>query len=326
LILFLFTVNRSWSQQAIPVTDTQPVVINGLNIGYNIKSQEVKKVGDKGDFSRYAIRFYVTNVDNFPKVIHYRPGHENPDGVSDQLVLFNILNATGARLTSNAATVSAAPYNIEVPDDRPNHDPHRDRRMKQIGFWIQAGETRSVDEIVIVPLNTQPNVQVIFTATALQAGGDYRVENRPPPRQEYQGPPGPPPSSSTLYYNGFLKFENRYSHTFINNQTGAPACTPIEPGWWSAQWQLIPVRGSNFFHIQNKWTHVFLDVDRNYVVLSQSDQGRGAVWVFEPTNEQDVFRVKNMATGGYLCLKDQQLAVSNDFNDAYSSSWGLQPQ
>jgi hypothetical protein len=335
LIFFVFIINRSWSQQAVPVTDTQPVVINGLNIGYNIKSTEVKKVGDKGDFSRYAIRFYVTNVDNFPKIIHYRPGYPHGEGISARLVQFNILNATGARLTSNVAYIDAGPYSIEVPDDRPNHDPHRDRWMKQVGFFIQPGETRSVDEIVITPLNELPNVQVIFQANMLEGGGyapppppPAQVYQAPPPQAPvYQAPPPPPPGGpSAIYYNGFSKFENRYNHTYINNQTGAPASTPIENGWWSAQWRLEPEPGTNFFRIKNKWTGVFLKFDGGYVSLSPDPQVHGCAWIFEPTNEQNVFRIKNHITGGYLCLKNQQLAVSNDFNDAYSSSWRLEPQ
>ena len=99
LILFVLITKGVWGQQAYPVTDTQPVLINGFNVGYAIKSTEVKAVGDKGNFSRYAIKFYVTNTTNQPFIIPYRDGPNHPGNVSSLLAKFNILNATGARLT-----------------------------------------------------------------------------------------------------------------------------------------------------------------------------------------------------------------------------------
>ncbi len=172
LTLFLFVINKSWAQQTYPVTDSVPVMINGLQIGYRIKSEEVKAVSNKGNFSRYSVSFYVTNTVNEPLIIPYRTGRNQPGNTSDLLVKFDILNATGARLTSKAALIHAMPYKtLTLVNEK---DPQSNRmvqvkRLVQVGYWIQAGQTISADEIVIVPLNQRPNVQVVYFAGPVQA-------------------------------------------------------------------------------------------------------------------------------------------------------------
>ena len=95
LCLSTLLAGMAFAQQGFPVTDQQPVVIEGLKCGYRIKSLETKTVSDKGDFSRYSLSFFVTNISGQPRVLPFRPGPNGMNGVADNLVQFNCLNATG---------------------------------------------------------------------------------------------------------------------------------------------------------------------------------------------------------------------------------------
>ena len=323
LILFLLVINKSWAQQAYPVTDTQPLQMNGLEIGYIIKSQEVKTVGDKGDFSRYAVKFYVTNTTNWAKIIFYRDGPDILGNVSAQLVRFNCLNATGARFTSNTAILNAEPCKVlALVDDRDGNANKivQNKRWVQIGYWIKPGQTISADEIVIVPLNDRPHVEVLYFADQSQpavpvpytgTGAGYIPQNDPQP--------------TLITSQEFLKIRNTANNTYINNQTGPPNSTTIDNGWWSAQWKFIPVNGTSYFSIKNRWKLNFIDIDRGYVVLSETYQPQNCMWSMEPTRDPAIFRIRNAQTGGYLCIASSGKLIlsANAVNDP-SSAWQLE--
>jgi len=327
LILLLLIINKSRAQQPYPVTDTTPVLIDGLSIGYNIKSQEVKAVGDKGDFSRYAIRFYVTNT-GYDKIVRNREGFINGGNVSDQLVQFNILNATGARLTSNTAIIRAAPFNefryVDEKDPHTNNMEHHKKNV-QVGFWIQAGQTISADEIVIVPLNQRPNVQVVYLAPPFLHEHIENANYNPGLVQNnYNSGLIQNGASIAVDMQGFLKFKNILNSTYINIQNGPPVSSPVEYGWWSAQWQLIPVQGTNYYNIQNRWRGSFLAIDRGYVGLSVNNQSPGSSWSMEPTRDPNVFMIRNVQNGYYLSIANNNLILSNMANNDFSSAWTLE--
>ncbi len=62
-----------------------------------------------------------------------------------------------------------------------------------------------------------------------------------------------PVSSTPATTTGFVKIQNNwYKDNYINNQTGSISQGKIEPGWWSAQWTIVPVDG-DWVRIQNRW-------------------------------------------------------------------------
>ncbi len=316
-MLFALIISRSWAQQTYPVTDSTPLLINGLQIGYHIKSQEIKAVSNKGDFSRYSISFYVTNTANVPLIIPYRDGWNRPGNTFDLLVKFLILNATGARLTSRFALINAAPYKTYTFVSE--RDPQSNRfiqvkRLTQVGYWVQAGQTIAVDEIVIVPLNQLPNVQAIYFANPA-------APVAPP---QYVDNPGFAPNNAPPSVNmqGFLRFKNLFNNTYINIQTGPPLSSTINNGWWSAQWQLTPVPGTSYFNIKNRWKGNFIDTNNGYIVISGNPQSQGSMWAMEATQEVNVFRIKNAQTGGYLGLANNNLILVN--NNDPGSAWRLE--
>jgi len=307
LLIFLLVVGHFLkAQQAFPVTDTQPVTINGLTIGYNIKSTEVKTVSGRGDFSRYAISFYVYNIDNTPKIIRIGDGYNQPGNVSAVLAQFNILNATGYRLTSNSATISAAPYNVDIPG----------RGLKLVGYWIQGGQSINVDEIVICPLNQLPNVQAIFVANSTLQPFEPREFEHPreqPPVVYQNAPPVVYQTAPPANMSGFYRIRNYAIQSFINNQNGYIASTPIDPGWWSAQWEFLPVPGTPYFYIRNRWKSNYLHQQPGERVdLVDNTSSPFCVWILEPSREPGKYRIKNAQSNFYITFAHEQVYLSND--------------
>ena len=295
---------RLFGQQTTTVTDKQPALIDGLELGYIIKSTEVKAVSGKGDFSRYSVSFYVRNTTDQGKIMLYKQGWNILDNVSDQLAQFNCLNATGARLTTKEAIINAEACNVLAKVNN-NCDPKATKAEKQfvqIGYWIKPGQTISTGAILITPLNELPNVQVTYLAAQLtpvasaMIGGPQMV----PVAGQQNFPPPPQQQANDV---NFIKLKNNFNNTYLNNQLGPPQTSTIDAGWWSAQWEVDAVPNGHYMTIKNRWKGNFLYVDqRGYITFTDNYADRACYWSVEPTNDQNVFRFKNLMTGGYLTI------------------------
>ena len=290
------TISKGYAQQGFPVNDQQPVVIDGLSCGYKIKSLETKTVGDKGDFSRYSISFFVRNVSDRPRVLPFRPGTNGMNGVADNLVQFNCLNATGARLTSKYAVIKAPPYNV-----------YQNRAWVKMGYGIAPGQTISVDDIMIVPLNAQLDMLVFYIGNTQQLAPLTAEPVGPPPVQAAaQAPNQPPPVFNT---DSFYQIKSANYGAFINIQTGVINCSAIQNGWFSAQWQIIPVPGSNFVKIKNRWKGNFIDTERGYITMAPVDQSPGTMWSLESV-DGNLFHIKNVQSGHYLSMTPNAIRLT----------------
>ncbi len=160
-IVCFFVLSFLHAQESFPVSDSIPAVQDGLKMGYTILNFETKSVGDKGDFARYQVSFYVTNVTNQPRIIFYKQDQFFNNDIDSNFVRFDCLNATGARLTSKGALIAANPcYSIAMVYDNCATKDKLVKRKVQLGYFIKPGETISSKKILIVPLNEQPNVKV----------------------------------------------------------------------------------------------------------------------------------------------------------------------
>jgi hypothetical protein len=318
--LFIMTIGRVFAQQAYTVTDQQPQMIDGLNMGYNIKSLEEKNVSDKGLFSRYSIRFFVTNTSSEAKIMLYKQGWNIGNNVSDELVQFNCLNATGARLTSKSTILRADPCNVTalVDDNIPGtNKTKQNKRVVQIGYWIKPGQTISADAIMIVPLNQPLNMQAVYLANQLQYTASASMSTAP------NGVPDISPQSPIR--GGFSKIKNLFNNTYINVEAGPITSTAITGDWWSAQWLLIPVPGTNYVNIKNRWKQNFIGTERGYVVITPIFQTESSMWILEPGNGNNIFRIRNVQTNAYLCIAtSNQLIAAVNTNNNLSSAWLVQ--
>ena len=299
------------AQQGFPVTDQQPVMIEGLSCGYHIKSLETKQVSDKGNFSRYSISFFVKNVSSGPRILPYRYGINGVAAMSDNLVQFNCLNATGARLTSKYAVIKAPPYNY-----------YQNRAWVKMGYAIMPGQTVSVDEIMIVPLNEPLNMLVFYIGYSQQLVPLTAMAANPPPPEQYSQPVAPQPLP-VFNPQTFYQIKNGFFNTFLNTQTGVVNSSTIQNGWWSAQWQVIQIPGSNYYEIKNRWKSTFIDTERGYITMAPTDQSPGCQWLLEPFNGSLV-KIKNVQTGQYLSIAANQIRLSQGFNNEAALGWLIQ--
>lgn len=318
-ISLLFVTKPSAAQQASPVTDTTPVVINGLQMGFSILSLKEKEVGDKGNFSRYSIRVYVTNVTPEAKIFMYKQGFNLLSDLSPEIVRFYCLNATGARFTSKEASLQAEPCNVlaDVEDKDPatNKIVHN-KRFVQIGYWIKAGETFHTDVIFIVPLNEYPKISALPVLGATPLVGNAFV----PDRRNDQG--FPPAANNDQ--PGFVKLKNVWQGTYLNTEKEDVLCSQIDDGWWSAQWQLLPVSGTDYVVIQNRWKQICISTERPGAMYSANTKSVASLWKVEHLPGTDAVRFRNVGNGAYLNIEKGFLQSTPIWDDALSARWLLE--
>jgi hypothetical protein len=98
----------------------------------------------------------------------------------------------------------------------------------------------------------------------------------------------------------------------INIETSnMPTTTAAPTGWWSAQWVVEPIAGTNFYRIKNRWKpDLFLNNETRSLQTSPIQEGWwSAQWTFEksPTGMED-WRICNRWTAE--CLKRANGALS----------------
>lgn len=298
------------AQETLAVTDAMPVTVNGLQMGYTIKSAEEKDVKDKGSLSRYNIHFYITNTTTEAKIILYKQGFTLLNDISADLVRFDCSNATGARLTNKTATLQATTCNVlaDVEDkDAASNKTVHNKRFVQIGYWIKPGQTISTNSIMIVPLNELPKI----TATLLMNGAGTMAS-----AQNGQ--------SNANDAQAFSKIKNVWKSTYLHIQNGPPACSEIDNGWWSAQWQLVAISGTNYYGIKNKWKNNYLCLDPSGAVTVNPAEINTAMWLLEPIENSNAVRLKNVANNTYLNIENGTLQSTQIWNDASSAQWVLE--
>ncbi len=314
LSLFVSTLfSAAIAQQAFPVTDSMPYEINGLRMGYSIKSVSEKEVGDKGNFSRYSIKFYVTNVSTEAKIILYSQGLTF---LKDQSLLaqFNCLNATGARFTTKESLLQANACTVTATVDDKDcaiGKTVQNKRSVQIGYWVKAGQTISNSGIVIVPLNERPNMTVtpLYNKSwfGSAAGNSYPNTNNGN-------------SNFPFFTNGYVKIKNYIYNTYLNNQTGPATVSTVNNDWWSGQWQIIPVPGSNYYLIQNRWQNKYLSADTYNGFLSTDYQSQNCMWVPQQEANTNYFKLKNAGTNTWLSFQAGNLVLANS-DISLNSRW-----
>jgi Ricin-type beta-trefoil lectin domain-like len=318
-IILLFCSSLSFipafSQQPFTVTQSAPARLDGLKAGYTLVNEKEKEVGDKGNFSRFSIEFYITNETNQAKIILYKQGFNLlASDVSPNLVLFRCINATGARMTSKEFSLQAKTCMIPalVEDkDCSSGKTTQSKRQVQVGYWIKAGETISTKSVVIVPLSQQPDMTAVFFPNSNSPVGS--TINNQPVTNDLPVTGG----------EGFMKIRNFAINTFLNNQDGPLGCTTIDNGWWSAQWQLLPVPGTNYYVIKNRWKNNFISTGNNGL-LSVNDQSANSMWMIEAVGNSNTYTLKNVGTNRFLINQDGALQAEAVFADQPNARWILE--
>jgi hypothetical protein len=148
------------AQQAYDIELGKPVVLNGIEYGFEIRNERKKDVKEES-FNRFEITAYVTNKSGCTKLMFPR---QTVFGYEDQnrLAEFDCVNATGKRLTSKSASINAkeftAPYRTTIKNSE-GKDVSNTVNVK-VGHVLRNGETVINNFIVIVPDGEQPKIRV----------------------------------------------------------------------------------------------------------------------------------------------------------------------
>jgi hypothetical protein len=321
-------------QQFIPITDSAPAFTHGLKAGYIITGESEKEVGKKGNFSRYKIRFYITNTTGETRVLRDREmPHPNQSGAL--LVRFACLNATGARLTSTECSISASPFNGEEwAESKDSHGNNiRVKRVVNLGYGIRPGESISANTIMIVPLDQRPQITAIFSPSI-----SHYVTYLPGPMAP-AGQPGyntaPPPSGapasqygSTVSQSGpsVVWLKNTVTGTFLNTPKGQLVCNGVDHSAWGCEWELLPVTGANYFLIRNRFQNKFLSTE-NANLLSDNSQAQAALWSIEQSVNAATFTIRNAVNNAPLILQNGIVVAPGDNNGQNNTAcWFIEHQ
>lgn len=302
ILFFLMILQmRSFAQQQVfPVSDTAPANSGGLTFGYNIVDEKEKEVSNKGDQSRFKIRFYITNNSNQAKLLLRKQGFLI-NSTSFNLVQFRCANATGARLTSKELTLQAKPCIVEaMVDDKDCSSGQTTQHMRpvNIGYWIQPGETISSNTIMIVPLNERPNITAaLFPVNNSTVVGSAVMDNGFA-------------NNYTNQVQKFIRFRNVVSNTYLNNQNGPMVCSSIQFDWWSAQWELVPVTGTSYYLIRNRLRNNYISTDTP-TLLSDNSQSPYAHWYIEPTGVNNAYLIHNTMDNIKLMVQNDVLTTTS---------------
>lgn len=315
LLAVLFCQTAAFAQAPIyPVTDSVPVTMNGLRAGYIITEASVKEVSNKGDFSRYKIKFFVTNTTPEARILYRKAGlFSNIGSVNSAVVLFKCANATGARFTNKQHTLYMPPCQVlaDVEDkDCTTGKTVRNNRFVDLGYWIKPGETISSNSIMIVPLNQKPIMSVTFYPETGSNHGAFIT----PLDEERQ------PQQTGM---GLARLKNYSTSNYLHIQYGPVACTSIDFNWWSAQWDILYVPGTNYVQLRNRWRNTFISTD-NINLISEDGRSPKAMWVLEETGRNNTYYLKNAEDNAKLLIQNGRLTVVSGNNTNYNAHWVIE--
>jgi hypothetical protein len=304
----------SAAQPFFPVTDSAPAVVNGLQAGYIIAGESEKEVGKKGNFSRYKLKFYITNTTNQAVMVTWGAPAQQTGPL---LVRFTCLNATGARLTSKECSLQASPYNTEVWEE--GKDAHGNAiRIKKIvnhGYGIGPGQTIATTNniIMIVPLDQRPEINAIFSpgvggfVTSLPGSG-------PPAGQTGYSAVAPQSGPS------IVSLKNNSSGAYLNVPNGQIGCNGTDRSGYGCVWDLLPVAGTKYFQIRNKVQQKFLSVE-NPGLLTDNSQSQAALWSIDQSLNSAGFRISNVMNNGVLVLQNGTVTIVSSNTQDNSAFW-----
>ena len=124
--------------------------------------------------------------------------------------------------------------------------------------------------------------------------------------------------------NSFIKIQNTWKKTFLNIENGI-ACSDIAPGWFSAQWVLEPVAGSDFVKIKNRWKDTYLHIEGGLAVQCSeiNPDWYSAMWLIEPIEGTNQVRIKNRWKNTYLNIESGNLHCTDIAPGWASAIWDM---
>lgn len=142
--------------------------------------------------------------------------------------------------------------------------------------------------------------------------------------------------SISLQAQSYIRIKNRWqkdgkTEYKINIQNATVDAGATDANWWSAQWVMEKVSGSNFYRFKNRWQK---DGKSNYYLHNQTGKIEAgpiqsgwwsAQWSLEPVTGTKFYRIKNRwKTDQYLHIQNPTLSAGKADPNWWSAQWELE--
>ena len=127
----------------------------------------------------------------------------------------------------------------------------------------------------------------------------------------------------------FYKIRNRWKDDqYLNIEHSKIECSKINLGWWSAQWIIEPIKGTNLSRIRNRWKDdQYLHIEHGKIECSKIHPGVwSAQWIIEPIKGTNLSRIRNRwKDDQYLHIEHGKIECSKIHPGVWSAQWILNP-
>jgi subtilisin family serine protease len=122
----------------------------------------------------------------------------------------------------------------------------------------------------------------------------------------------------------YRKIGNRWQTAqYIHTEGGPLVAGSIQSGWWTAQWQMEPVAGTEYYRIRNRYTGHYLHAENGPVQAGTIQSGwLSAQWELESVQQH--FRIRNRYRGTYLHMEYGSLQLGAINTAWLSAQWRLE--
>jgi hypothetical protein len=132
------------------------------------------------------------------------------------------------------------------------------------------------------------------------------------------------PSKYTCY-----KIRNRWKNDqYLHIEHGKIESGKIKFGWWSAQWIIEPIKGTNLSRIRNRWKDdQYLHMEHGKIESGKISLGWwSAQWIIEPIEGTNLSRIRNRwKNDQYLHIEHGKIECGKIHPGWWSAQWILDP-
>ncbi|MEM6262536.1 MAG: hypothetical protein AAGI38_08520 [Bacteroidota bacterium] len=123
--------------------------------------------------------------------------------------------------------------------------------------------------------------------------------------------------------NDFTRIQNRWkANQYINIEKGPVVASNIEQGWWSAQWQVLPIQGTKYVRIKNRWKGTYLHNQNRRLESGSIQMGWwSAQWELINISNSGYFQIKNRWTGEYIHNQNGKVQLGAIKPGWWSAQW-----
>jgi CheY-like chemotaxis protein len=148
--------------------------------------------------------------------------------------------------------------------------------------------------------------------------------NTPPTGTTTTTPPTGTTPSATVGDGCYRIQNNWYQNTYIHNENGKIEVGSIQPGWWSAQWKIIPAN-NGLVRIQNLWhTDQYLHIQNDQLEVGPIDNNwASALWKLEPAHSGWVRIQNSLRNDQYINNQNGKIASGPIDPNWASALWKL---